>query len=114
MTYKVIQWSTGNVGRHAVLRDLLARLQLATEGRYLDHFRSELHVGEAETPSDDPAISEQLLDLIRMRRRPDVKVLWAAPEQQIPNAAADEIRHVVELAEAVQDLKRVRIDVAAR
>ena len=99
---------------HAVLHDFLARLHLAAERRDLDDLRAELHVREPEAAADDPAVPEQLLDLIRMRRRADVEVLGPAAEQQVADAAADEIGDVVELAQPVENLQRVRIDVAAR
>jgi len=49
-----------------------------------------------------------------MRIRPDVEVLRPAAEDQVPDAAADEIRDVVVLLEPVQDAQRVRIDVTSR
>ena len=54
------------------------------------------------------------LDLVRVRGRADVEVLRAAAEQQVAHAAADQVRDVVELAQPVEDLQGVRIDVAAR
>ena len=50
---------------------------LAAERRDLDHLRAELDVREPEAAADDPAVAEQLLDLIRMRRRADVEILRA-------------------------------------
>ena len=49
-----------------------------------------------------------------MRVGADVEVLRLAAEQQVADAAADEVRGVVELLQAVQNLERVRIDVPAR
>ena len=49
-----------------------------------------------------------------MRRRADVEVLRPAAEQQVADAAADEVRDVIELAEAIEDFQRVGVDVAAR
>ena len=49
-----------------------------------------------------------------MRRRADVEVLRPAAEQQVADAAADEIGDVVGLPQPVENLQRVGIDVAAR
>ena len=102
------------IGRgHAVLHDFLAGRDLAAERRDLDHLLPELDVRETEPPADDPAVPEELLDLIGMRRGADVEVLRAAAEQQIADAAADQIGDVLVLPQAVEHLQRVRIDVAA-
>jgi hypothetical protein len=45
-----------------------------------------------------------------MGGRPDVVVLGPAIQQQIPNAAADQIRDVVVLVEPVKDFEGVGID----
>jgi len=42
-------------------------------------------------PADDPAVAEELLDLARVRRRPDVEVLRLPTEQEVADAAADEV-----------------------
>jgi hypothetical protein len=87
-------------------------LDLAPERGDLDRLGAELHVRESEAPPDDPAVPKELLDLVRMGRRPDVEVLRAAVQQQIPDAAPDEVRDVVVLVEPVKDLESVGIDLA--
>ncbi len=82
---------------HAVLHDFFARLELTPEGRDLDDLGAELDVGEPEAAADDPAVPEQLLDLVRMRRRADVEVLGPAPEQEVAHAAADQVGDVLAL-----------------
>ena len=47
-----------------------------------------------------------------MGRRADVEVLRPALEQQVANAAADQIRDVVVLVQPVEDLESVGIDLA--
>src|SRR5262249_1394475 len=71
----------------AVLRDFLAGLDLPAERRHLDHLRPEAHVGQPEPPPDNPAVSEQLLDLIRVRGGADVEVFRTPAKQEIANAA---------------------------
>ena len=44
----------------------------------LDDLRAELDVRQAEAAADDPAVPEQLLDLVRMRGGADVEVLRPA------------------------------------
>jgi len=71
-------------------------------------------MGQTEAPADDPAIAEELLDLIGMGGRADVEVLGAPSEQQIADAAADKVSDVVVLTEAIEDFECVWINVAAR
>jgi hypothetical protein len=99
----------GGVGGGELLRG-----DESPEGRHFDRLGAEPDMGQAESPPDDPAIPEQALDLIGMRRRADIEVLGASAEQQIANAAAHEVGDVLVLMEAVQHLERVRIDLAAR
>jgi hypothetical protein len=98
--------------RGAVGREL-RRIDLLAERRHFDRLRSEFHVREAEPTADDPAIAKQLLDVMRVRRRADVEVLRAPSQQQIAHAAAHEIGDVIVFVKAVQNLERVRVDVAA-
>ena len=63
-------------------------------------FGAELDVREPEAPADDPAVPEQPLDLVRVRVGADVEVLRPAAEQQVADAAADEVGDVVAAAEA--------------
>ena len=112
---QVLAFGRGGIGRgDAVLHDLFARRHLTAEGGDLDDLRAELDVREPEAPADDPAVAKELLDLVRMRRCPDVEILWAAADEQVANAAADEIGDVVELPQPIENLERVGIDVAPR
>jgi hypothetical protein len=64
-------------------------------------------VGQPEPPADDPAVTEQLLDLPRMRVCPDVEVLGTASEHQITDAAPDQVGNVLVLLQAMKDAKGV-------
>ena len=86
---------------------------LAAERGDLDRLGAELHVREPEAAADDPAVAEEPLDLVRMRGGADVEVLRPAPEQQVADAAADEVGDVVELPQPVEDLQGVGVDVAS-
>ena len=96
-----------------VLDHFFARRDLTTERGDLDDLLAEPDVCQSETAADDPAVAEELFDLIGMRRRADVEIFRPAAQQQIADAAADQIRSVVELAKPIQDFERIRIDVAA-
>ena len=87
--------------------------QLPAERRDLDGLGAEADVREPEPPADDPAVLEQPLDLVRVRVGADVEVLRPAAEQQVADAAADEVGDVVVLVEPVENLQRVRIDLFA-
>ena len=57
------------------------RRHLPSERRNLDGFQPELHMREAESPPDNPAIAEDPLDLIGMRGGADIEVLGHSPEK---------------------------------
>ena len=100
--------------RDAVGDDLLARLHLPPECGDLDDLVAELDVRKAEAAADDPAVPEQLLDLVGMRRRADVEVLRTSAQEQVAHAAAHEIADVTGLVQAIKNLQRVRVDVPPR
>jgi hypothetical protein len=87
---------------------------LPPERRHLDRLRAELDVREAEPASDDPAIPEELLDLVRMRGRADVEILRMPSEQKVADAAADQVCDVVVFVELVQNFECRGIDVPPR
>ena len=62
-------------------RDLLLRGNQSPEGRDLKHLRAETDVREPEPATNDPAISKKFLDLVRMGRGADVKVLRPMAQQ---------------------------------
>src|SRR6202040_1901030 len=99
---------------HTVLHDFLASRDVPSKRRDLDDLRAKLDVCQTEAPSDDPAVTEQLLHLVRVRRRTDVEILRAADDQEVADASADQIRRVVELAQPIKHPQCVRVDVAAR
>jgi hypothetical protein len=84
------------------------------ERRDLDRLGAETDVRQPEASADDPAVPEQLLDLIGMRRRADVEILGTTAEEQVTDAAADQIRDVVALIETIEDLQRIGVDLLPR
>ncbi len=115
---KVLSWRISRSAA-ALLRglgwlDLGAGRDAAAERRHLDRLVAETDVGEPEAPADDPAVPEQLLDLVRVGVGTDVEVFRLPAEQQVPHAATDEVSGVVELLQPVQNFERVRVDVPAR
>jgi hypothetical protein len=61
-------------------------------------------VGQPEPATDDPAVPEELFDLVRVSVRADVKVLWTPAEQHVPDTPADQIRGVPVVMKPVEDL----------
>jgi hypothetical protein len=49
----------------------------------------------------------------QLRKSADVEILGAPAEHQVPHAAAHQVGHEPVLAQPVQDLERVGIDVAS-
>src|SRR5437016_5117641 len=107
---------------NAVLDHFFARRDLTTERGDLDDLLAEPDVCQSKTTADDPAVAEELFDLIRMRRRADVEVFRPAAQQQIADAAADQIRQArltpqradaADLVAARAYLERFRMSVAS-
>ncbi len=93
---------------------LVDRRVRGTERRDLDDLVAEAHMGEMEAAADQPAIAEQLLDLVGMRAGGDVEVLGMQAEQQVAHRAADEESLEAGVPQPVQHLQRVGRDVRAR
>ena len=93
---------------------LLDLARVRAEGGRLDDLRSEEHVGQAEAPADDAAVSEEPLDLLRRGAGDDVEVLRLEPEEQVPHAAADQVGRVIVAAQPLNDLRGVGIDLIRR
>ena len=81
------------------------------EGGDLDDLaRAEEHVREAEAAADDAAVAEEGAHVLGARARRDVEVLRLAAEEQVADAAADEIRLEPGALEAAHDLGGVGVD----
>lgn len=87
---------------------------LLAERRHFDGLRTEAHVREAEAAADDPAVTEEALDVVRTRAGADVEVLGTTMEQQIAYAASDEIRLEAGRVQTVEDPEGIGVDVLAR
>jgi hypothetical protein len=84
--------------------------RVGPERRGLDDLRSEEHVREPEPPADDPRVAERRLDLVGGRARRDIEVLRFLADEQIANAAADEIGLVAGAGQLADHAIGIRID----
>jgi len=105
------------LGRLAMSMGLIRLNQVAldgtrvrAEGGRLDDLAAEKHVGKAEAPADDSAVTEASTNLVRRRRGRDVEVLGCAAEQEIAHASAHQIGLVLAPTQALHDTERVGID----
>ena len=80
----------------------------AERGR-LDDLRAEEDVREAEAAADDAAVPEQAPDVVGRRAGGDVEVLGLAAEQQVADAAADQVGGVIVAAQALDDFGGVGV-----
>jgi len=94
-----------------IVRVAPSRLGLGPEGRGLDQPVAVHDVHQPEAPADDPAVAKQPLDLAWMGLGSDVEVLGLAAEEQIADAAADEIGLVATALQTRQHPQGVLIDV---
>ena len=81
------------------------------EGDNLDHIPPEMHMGQAESPANEAAVSEQRANLFRLRVCRDIEVLGFAAHQQVTDPAADDKRLMTGTLEAVENLERVTGDI---
>ena len=81
------------------------------ERRDVQHVALKGDVHQPEAAADDPAVSEQALDLARPGVGHDVEVLGRHPEEEVPDASPDEVGHVAVALEAPDDLHSVRIQI---
>jgi hypothetical protein len=94
-----------------VLGVSLLFLGRAPEGRGLDDLPSrEQHVDQPKPSPDDAGIAEQRSNVVRASAGRDVEVLGGAIEQEIPDAAADDVGLVAVPSKALDDLDGVRIE----
>jgi len=84
------------------------------EGGHFDHVTTKDDVGQAETAADEAAVAEQRLDLLRRRVGGDVEILGGLPEQQVTDAAADQVGLIAPLVQAIEHLEGILADLFAR
>ncbi len=100
------------LGRHMFAGiDLMV---VTPEGGHFDHVTTKDDVGQAEATANQAAVAEQCLDLLRRRIGGDVEILWRLPEQQIPDAAADQVGVIASLVQAIEHLECIFADLFAR
>ena len=102
------------IGAEVLLLRLRGAGHLLAERRDLDRLRAVADVGEPEPPSDDPAVAEEALDVVRVRARPDVEVLGTTMKEEIAYAAPHEIGLEVGRVQAVEDAEGIGVDVPPR
>ena len=99
-----------------VLVGVVARGRVAgvlAERRDLDHLAAlEEDVHEPEAPADDARVAEELAHLLGARARRHVEVLRPSVEQEIADAAADEVGLEPVSHEAPEHLLHVGVDAA--
>ena len=84
---------------------------VGAEGGDLDDLPAlEVDVREPEPAADEPAVAEDGAHLARVGAGGDVEVLGRAPQQQVADAAADEVSLVSVRVQPEDDLERVGIE----
>ena len=87
---------------------------LLAERRHFDGLEAEADVCQPEASTDDPAVAEEALDVVRMSTRPDIEVLRTTMEQQIAYAAPYEIGLEIGGVQAIEDAEGIGVDVLPR
>src|SRR5688500_15246500 len=71
-------------------------------------------MGQSKAATDDATVPEQSPNVHRMRVRCDIEVFGDPSHEQIPDAAAAEVRTVAAPMQTVEDLQDVLGDVSTR
>ena len=104
----------GMVGPEMLLLRLGRARDLLAERRDLDRLGAEADVRQPEAATDDPAVAEEALDVVRMSARPDIEVLRTTMEEQIAYAAPYEIGLEIGGVQAIEDAEGIGVDVLPR
>jgi hypothetical protein len=70
----------------------------------------EVDVGKPEPSADEPAVPEDLLDLVRACVGRDVEVLGLSAQEQVSHAAADQIGEMTRFLKSIEDPNCVGAD----
>ena len=97
----------------ALVRHLDRVVGLPAEGAGLDDLVAEDHMRQPEAPADEEAVAEEPADLAWLGVGAHVEILRLAAQQQVADAAADEIGLEPGLVQAVEHLQRFRSDLLA-
>ncbi len=89
-------------------------LRIAAEGRGFNLLVAEADQNKTKAAADHKRVSEKALDLARAGVRRNIKVLGRPSEQDVADAAADEIRREPRVMETMDHRQGVRIDVPRR
>ena len=95
---------SGVFGRGQILRLVRAK------GGDLDDLVVEIDVGQAEAPSDDAAVAEELSDFVGARGGGDVEILGRPLQQQVAHPSADDVGRMAEPAQPLEDLGGLGVD----
>jgi hypothetical protein len=90
------------------------RFGMATEGcDFYNLVAAEPDMGESEPAPDQEAVAKQLLDLLWSCVGADVEILGRPVQQQIPDAATDQVGFVAVAVQPVENFEGVLVDPAA-
>ncbi len=81
------------------------------EGRDFQHLATYTHMGDSETPSDQPRAPEQVFDLFRRGTGCHVEIFGLFFEEQVADAAADQQGLEACLVERIGHFQRLRLNV---
>ena len=96
-----------------LIGDGVRRRGLAEGGSLNDLFAKD-DMGQAETTADEVAVTELALDFVGARISADIEIFWGTAEKEVADGTADKVSLVTELREAIENLKGIGVDVAAR
>ena len=85
-----------------------------TEGGDLDETPTQTHVGQAESPPNDPATRKNCFDFLRYRVCRYIVVLGHLAQQQVADAATNDISFITLFLKSPNNLAGVRAELLHR
>ena len=87
---------------------------VAPEGGDLnDQVATEPDMGEPKSAPDQETVAKQLLHLLWCRVGANVEVLWRPAQQQVTDAATDQVSLVAVAMQSIEDFKRTFVNLFA-
>jgi hypothetical protein len=93
----------------------LFEFRATSKGRDLDGLSAlKEDMNQSKSAANDPAISEEAVDLLGMRIGGDIKVSWHLPQEEIPNTPPYQVSKEPMSVEAVENFQSLFIDHLSR
>jgi len=93
---------------------LIAAIAIGAESGDLDDLLTKPDMRQSKAPANQPAVTEQVVDLLRLGISDDIEILGLTAQQQIPHPTADQTGAITGMVQSIQDRDRAGTDIGPR